>query len=251
MDVSGVNVARMTSPGVTEGWGLTTPTICFSLFLSCISLLFSMKKREQPLCCELWLSLMWPSCLAGWKPKLFSLPPSRGHILNYWGVHLTVWWAVIFSCMAACAVDSRGWDACRDESRNKRNQLQRSSRSHQPVSPPLTPGDMKPIILMGLGSIHLNTGLHMMTTMILNVPPAPELPGSRFGVNPRRKIFYRIHTSKKAWLVSQSNPSKIIYQTRFVCLCTCPSKHPFFIVCGLPIFHFLNHDFNYDYDLKR
>lgn len=37
--------------------------------------------------------------------------------------------------------------------------------SHQPPPPQYMPVDMKPIILMGTGSIHLNTALHMMTTM--------------------------------------------------------------------------------------
>lgn len=70
-------------------------------------------------------------------------------------------------CVAACAVDSQGRDACRDESRNKRNDVQRSSLVPPAISPspPVTPGDMKPIMLMGSGSIHLNSGLHMMTMM--------------------------------------------------------------------------------------
>lgn len=58
--------------------------------------------------------------------------------------------------------------------------------------PPITPGDMKPIILMGSGSIHLNTGLHMMTMMILRVTchQLESFLPAGFQRIPREKSFF-------------------------------------------------------------
>lgn len=128
------NRFNMTSPGVT-GWGLTTPTVSLSLSLClCVSLFLSTTDTGQTFCCEQSVSL---SCwLARWleTQNLLSASNLRTHteLLRY---SFSISMSCNFPCVAACAVDSQGRDACRDEGGNKRNQLQRSFLSHQPPPP--------------------------------------------------------------------------------------------------------------------
>lgn len=68
-----------------------------------------------------------------------------------------------FPCVAACAVDSQGQEACRDEGGNKEITSRDSSPPAPLPLPQYMPVDMKPIILMGSGSIHLNTVLYITT----------------------------------------------------------------------------------------
>lgn len=256
MDVFGVSAANM--PDLTWpllGWQVEAiHPHCLSLpFSLSVSLFLAIIETAQPICCEQNVPLL--SWLTGWKPKISSLPPTWGCTRNFWGILVALRWAAVPPSVAACAVDSQGRDACRDEGGNKRSPLQRSFLSHQPP-PPRTPGDMKPIILMGSGSIHLNAGLHMMTMMILGATChqlESFLAAGLERIPWEKSLEKKKNTYKKAHLVSQSGSIEpwIIYQTRSVCLCVCPSTHPFFIIHRSQSCHFLNHNFNYCPDLMH
>lgn len=91
---------------------------------------------------------------------------------------------------------------------------------------PLTPGDMKPIILMGSGSIHLNTGLHMMTMMILRATCHQRKASWRQvwsksherNLKKKKKHLQKGSACISIWL----NPT-VNYLSNQICLCVCLS----------------------------
>lgn len=128
-------------------------------------------------------------------------------------------------CVAACAVDSQGRDACREEGGNKRNQLQRSF-----LSPP--PHNARRHETHYLDGIRQHPSQYWTTyddndDPQSNMPPARKLPASRFPANPKRKIFFffKNPTYKKERLVSQSGLiwRRLNYLLNQICLLVCPS----------------------------